>query len=57
MLRLFKSDNSLIFETALNENSGTFDFSRPYLESGLYIVSLTSASGKTAFQNLLLVEE
>jgi len=56
-IRIFKSDNSLVYELDINPNNKLIEL--PYLikESGSYILSLTDSQGRSTFKNLIVVDQ
>jgi len=55
-IRIFKSDNSLLYEFEVSEKSEVIQLPYSIKESGSYILSLTDSKGKTSYENLIIVD-
>lgn len=56
-VKIYKSDNSVLFGFELNDQANTIVIPYPIPESGSYIIGVTDRKGKTTFQNLILVDK
>jgi len=57
ILRIFKSDNSLLYELKLSQMNENMQLPYFIRESGSYILSITDSSGSTTFENLIVVDK
>lgn len=55
-IRIFKSDNSLLYEFEVSAKSEIIQLPYYIKESGSYILSLTDSKGKTTYENLIVVD-
>lgn len=55
-IRIFKSDNSLLYEFEVSAKSEIIQLPYSIKESGSYILSLTDSKGKTTYENLIVVD-
>lgn len=55
-IKVYKSDNSLLYSIDLIDREGKMALPYPIAESGSYILGITDSKGNTSFQNLILVD-
>lgn len=56
-VKVYKSDNSVLFGFELTEQANTITIPYPISESGSYIIGVSDRNGKTTYQNLIIVDQ